>query len=161
MRNSLFAGVFLALLFIATGPAPDGSAMQDTQKGTTLFVLTRQAKIPSAGEDAKFQVSRAATFELLMVEISVGKLDDRNSYLGRYYEHPVKLEGKKIEFGVYAKAQLKPQTKLANFKPIGDRIGMKYFSGAIGTVNPNPNDKKLRPTSDTFYIYEVEAFEPK
>lgn len=161
MRKSLLAAAVLAVVFIAAGSAPEGAALQESGKGTTVFVLTRLAKLPDIGEDAKYEVSRAANFELLMTEIAAGKLDDRNSYLGRYYEHPVKREAKKGEIGVYAKTQLKAGTTLANFKPIGDRVVMKYFSGAIGTVNPNPADKKQKTSSDSFYIYQAEAFDPK
>jgi hypothetical protein len=161
MGKSLLAAAVLALVFIAAGPSAPSPAVQETGKGTTLFVLTRQAKLPDTSEEAKYEVSRAATFELLMVEIAAGKLDDRNSYLGRYYEHPVKREGKKVEIGVYAKVQLKAGTTLANFKPIGDRVVMKYFAGPIGQVNPNPADKKAKTSTDSFYIYQAEAFDPK
>jgi hypothetical protein len=161
MRKSLLAAAVVAIAFIVIGPAPDSSALQESGKGTTLFVLTRLAKLPDVTEEAKYEVSRAATFELLMVEIAAGKLDDRNSYLGRYYEHPVKLVGKKAEIGVYAKVQLKAGSTLTNIKPIGDRVVMKYFAGQIGTVNPNPADKKQKTSSDSFYIYQMEAFDPK
>ncbi len=161
MGKWLFAGLLLGALAVGSA-RPNLEAAQSSAKPTTLFVLTR-SKIADAGnEEAKFEVTKAPTFELLVVEINSAKLQDKNSYLGRYYEHPVKREGKKIEFGVYAKAQLKAQTKLANFKPVGnDRAAMKFFAGPIGTVNPNPADKKARPDTQPFYIYEVEAFDPK
>lgn len=34
-------------------------------------------------------------------------------------------------------------------------------AGAIGTVNPNRANKKKRPETEPFYIYEVQAYEPQ
>jgi hypothetical protein len=161
MSRSLFALALLAV--VLAGMAPEGAANQDTGKSTLLYVLTRQAKIPDAGgEGVSYEVTRAPAFEVLVVEVLAARLEDKNTHLGRYYEHPARREGKKGEIGIYAKAQLKEKTKLTNFKPIGERTIMKYFAGAIGTVNPNLADKKkTRPEMDSFYIYQAEAFDPK
>jgi hypothetical protein len=162
MGRLLLGGILLSVAFCATVPAQDKAAQSDSGKSVALFVLTRQGKIPDAGvEEVKYEVSKAPSYELLVIEIAAAKLEDKNSYLGRYYEHAVKREGKKGDFALYAKVQLKAQTKLSNFKQIGERAVMKFFSGAIGTVNPNPADKKKRPDSDSFHIYQVEAVEPR
>jgi hypothetical protein len=162
MRRFVVGLVVLVLGVFALAVSPSGAAGQDSDKGTALFVLTRQRIADLTAEDARFEVTRAPTFEVLVVEIGAGKLEDKNSYLGRYYEHAVRREGKKPEFGVYAKVQLKAQTKFINFKPIGDRVTMSYFAGPIGTVNVNPADKKkARPESGAFYVFQAEAVEPK
>jgi hypothetical protein len=162
MSNREWASLGLLAVLGFASLAENGAAQQDSSKGTLLFVLTRQGKIPDAeAEGVQFEVTKAPGFELLIVEVSSGKLADKNSYLGRYYEHPVRREGKKTDFAVYAKVQLKPQTKLTSCKLLGERMVMKFFSGPIGTVNPNPADKKLRPDMDSFYVYQVTAFDPK